>query len=113
MATIIKKGLSIYCALGGPYISPVIVPLINLINVISFPIFISCWVILIFSIFIPINFSGQNILNTSTYANNVKVKNPGKAFGISFAIYYIIMVSCMCVIMQSACKVNDSIPDFM
>jgi hypothetical protein len=112
MATIIKKGLSIYCSLGGPYISPIIVPLINLINIISFPIFISCWAILLISIFIPINFSGKNILNTSTNPDNTKRKNPGKAFGISFAIYYIIMVSCMCVIMQSACKVNDMIPDF-
>jgi hypothetical protein len=112
MATVIKKGLSLYCSLGGPYISPFVVPILNLINILSFPIFISCWLILILSIFIPINFSGQNILNTSTGTDNKKIKNSGKAFGISFAIYYVIMLSCLCSLMQSICRVNNDIPDF-
>ena len=113
MATLIKKGLSIYCKLGGPYISPIIIPFLNLINIIALPLFISCWAILLISVFIPINYSGQNILNTTTNPDNTKVHNSKKALGFSVLIYYLIMVSCMCVIMQSACKVNEMIPDFI
>jgi hypothetical protein len=109
MASLVKKGLGIYCSVGGPFISPFFAPILNLLNFVVLPLFISCWCVLIISIFIPINFSGDNILNTTTNPDNTKRKNPGKAFGFSFLIYYIIMVSCFCVVMQSVCKINDSI----
>ena len=99
------KAVSIFCGLGGPYVAPILVPILGLLAIPILPLFSSLWCTLVVCIFIPIYFSGVNVLNSG----DNKEKDIKRTFGFSFLIYYIICVSIMCSIMQAACKVSASI----
>lgn len=104
MLPIIMKAVSMFCGLGGPYVAPILIPIIGLLIPLP-PLFSSLWCTLVVSIFIPIYFSSVNVLNSG----DNKDKDIKRTFGFSFLIYYIICLSIMCSIMQAACKVSSSI----
>jgi hypothetical protein len=107
MIQLVLKIVSLFCKLGGPYIAPLIIPIYGLLVPLTLPLFCSLWSILCCSIFIPIQTSEPNVLNSKDGE-----KRFGRSLGFSLLIYYPIIVSCMCVIMQKACKVNNTINPF-
>jgi hypothetical protein len=92
---------SIFCGLGGPNVGSFIAPF--------FPGFLS-------SSFIPIFLivmlgSNANIINSSQEGETRK-KNWGKGAGLSFLIYYLVLLFLACSILQTACRVNENINPF-
>ena len=103
MIQIILKVFSVFCSLGGPYIAPFIAPLSMLIMP---PQLISCWAVLLVSIFWPIMSANPNVLNSSDGTN----KDSTLAFRNSFFIYYAVMIVVTCSAMQMACKAREALP---
>jgi hypothetical protein len=98
MAQVFLEIFSVFCGVGGPYIAPFIIPIIN--------------PALLISSFIPIlliiMYTGTNILNSTDDSNGNKTKSWGKGSGYAFLIYYVIILLISCSIMQAACKVGRS-----
>lgn len=107
MIQVILKIVSFFCNFGGPYIAPFIIPIYGLLVPLTLPLFCSLWSILCCSIFIPIQRSDPNILNSKNGEKRI-----GRTIGFSLLIYYPIIVSCMCLVMQKACQVNNAINPF-
>ncbi len=96
MAQVLLKAFQIFCGIGGQYIGPFLMPLINPFN----------WSILVLSVFLPIYLSPPNVLNYDYEKNE---KNSGKAFGLAFLIYYIISVILFCIFYRVMCAVSDAV----
>lgn len=92
MIQLVLKSLRIFCALGGSYVAPFLIPLLN-------P---SSCSILVICFFLPIWYSSPSILNS--YDNKTVESN--KSFYSAFGIYYVIMVIVLCSLMQSICDAN-------
>lgn len=107
MIQLILKIVSLFCNFGGPYVAPLIIPIYGLLVPLTLPLFCCLWSILCCSIFIPLQRSDPNILNSKDGE-----KRFGRTFGFSFLIYYLLIVSSMCLLMQKACQVNDAINPF-
>ncbi len=86
---IILKVFTIFCNIGGKWIAPFLMPLIN-------PI---CWTVLVLSVFLPILYSGPAWMNKDEKGQ----QDAGKAFGFAFLFYYIIVLVSACSVMQAAC----------
>lgn len=93
---LIFDSLKIFCFLGGPYIAPVFVPLIN-------PL---CWSICLLSFFLPLRFTYSNFLNTKPGETTV---DTGRTMQFSFIIYYIFTVASLFFVMSDVCKKADQI----
>lgn len=96
MAQVFLKAFQIFCGIGGQYIGPFLMPIINPFN----------WSILVLSVFLPIYLSPPNALNYDYEKNE---KNSTKAFGFSFLIYYIISVILFCLMYRVMCSIADSV----
>lgn len=93
MIQIILKMISMFCRFGGPFVAPIIMPLINPLS----------WTTLTLCVFLPIYFSNVNQLNSE----DGKEKNSTTAFKFAFIIHYAICVLCLCSVMQSVCSANN------
>lgn len=95
MIQLLIRIVKIFCAFGGPYIAPFIMPIIG-------PL---CWITLVFCAFLPIYLSSPSILNSDNGE-----KSSGRAFLSAFLIHYTICVILLCMIMQATCGVSNYVP---
>lgn len=100
MIQIILKVLGLFCGLGGQYVMPFITPLINPMG----------WSVLVLSVFLPIYFSKDNVLNSKPKDDGSLQRDSGRAFGFAFLIYYTFCVLVTCSLYGAACKVNQYNP---
>ena len=98
MIQLILKAVSIFCRFGGPYVAPVIMPLINPFS----------WSTMLLCVFLPILFSKPNPLNSTDNEN----KSGGRAFGFAFLINYLICCIFLCIVMRFTCKASRRVNPF-
>lgn len=96
MIQLLIRLVKAFCAFGGPYVAPFIMPILG-------PI---CWITLVLCAFLPIYFSSNSFLNTDEKGN----KTAGRSFTSAFFIHYTICVVLLCCIMQATCRVSRRVP---
>ena len=95
---IILEVMSWFCWLGGQYIAPFFVPLINPMS----------WSALLLCCFLPLALVPENWFNTDS---KTKTKTTLAAFESSVMIGYPISIILACILMNFACQVRQSITD--
>ena len=95
MAQVALKVFSLFCNLGGPFVAPFIIPIVNPALLISS--FVPIMLIIMFG-------TKVSVLNSS----DGKKKSWSSGSKWAFLIYYVLALILSCSILQTVCRVGES-----